>query len=125
MSEIYSVTLPKSRYDSMEADLKKLREQVMHLEHLIKSQQYYVKTIANDRWVYKSETFYRPLEPSEIETSLTEKFEEERQKYVIELRKMYSISEQKTNKIAQLNDEKQNLQNEILELTKRSWWKLF
>lgn len=125
MSEIYSVTLPKSRYDSMEADLKKLREQVMHLEHLLKSQQYHVKTIANDKWAYKSEVFYRSLEPSEIETSLTEKFEEERQKYIQELRKMYSISEQKTHKIAQLNLEVKKLQNEILKLIKRPWWKLF
>ncbi len=125
MSEIYSVTLPKSRYDSMEADLKKLREQVMHLEHLLKSQQYHVKTIVNDTWIYKSETFYRPLEPSEIETSLTEKFEKERQEYIQELRKMHSISEQKTHKIAQLNLEVQKLQNEILKLIKRPWWKLF
>ena len=129
MSEI-TVTLPKDRYDYMQDKLEELKKQVGHLEHLLKSQQYYVKTIVNDRWVYKSETFYRPLEPSEIDISLTAKFNEEKERYITEIRKLNVILERKNTIISDLTNKevipsKPNMIKENGGSTDKPWWKLF
>jgi hypothetical protein len=128
MSEI-TVTLPKSRYDSMEADLKKLREQVIHLEHLLKSEEYYVKTIRRDQWNSTSEIYYRPLEPNEIDISLTAKFNEEKERYITEIRKLNVILERKNKIISDLTPTVSTTYTTTLyhspKPKKKPWWKLF
>ena len=129
MSEI-TVTLPKDRYDYMQDKLEELKKQVGHLEHLIKSQQYHVKTIRRDQWNSTSEIYYRPLEPSEIDISLTTKFNEEKERYINEIRKLNVILERKNTIISDLTNKevipsKPNMIKENGGSTDKPWWKLF
>jgi len=130
MSEI-TVTLPKDRYDYMQVNLEELRKQIGHLEHLLKSQQYHVKTIRRDQWNNTSETYYRPLEPSEIDISLTAKFNEEKERYITEIRKLNVILERKNTIISDLTPTVSATHTTTSyhlskqKPKKKPWWKIF
>jgi hypothetical protein len=136
MSEI-TVTLPKDKYDYMVKRIDEYKE----LHELVKKNAYFVRR-ENE---YTRVIYYKATEPSEIESSLKQVFDEKikteiarRSEALRDVAMLKSIIEHKNNVILELNERikeyetskkvilsKPNMIKENGGSVNKPWWKIF